>query len=76
MCVSTPDVPTVPERQALKLPDNGAPADAAGSRRRRMAVLAGLITSPQGVLGSPSVASPSLGSVSPASTFFGAKLGG
>jgi hypothetical protein len=61
MCTSTPDVPTVPDRQAVKLPDNGAPAGASTYGSRRRAILAGLITSPQGLLGSPSVAKPTLG---------------
>lgn len=65
MCISAPhapDIPTVPERQAVKLPDNGAPTGAAdNSAFRRRALLAGLITSPQGVLGSPMVSKPTLG---------------
>jgi hypothetical protein len=61
MCTSTPDVPTVPERQAVKLPDSGAPEGALDNGRRRRAILAGLITSPQGVLGAPSIAKPTLG---------------
>ena len=62
MCTSTPDVPTVPERQAAKLPDAGAPTDATNNRDKfRRAIMAGLVTSPQGVLGSPSVSKPTLG---------------
>lgn len=62
MCVSTPDVPSVPERQAAKLPDNGAAPDAGRSRDKfRRALMAGLMTSPQGVLGSPNVSKPTLG---------------
>jgi hypothetical protein len=64
MCISapTPNIPTLPDRQAVKLPDNGAPAGATdNSAYRRRALLAGLITSPQGVLGSPVVSKPTLG---------------
>lgn len=62
ICTSTPDVPTVPERQAAKLPDSGAPADAGRARDKwRKAIMAGLVTSPQGVLGSPNVGTPKLG---------------
>lgn len=62
MCTSTPpDVPTVPERQAVQQPDNGAPITKDQSLNRRRAIMAGLITSPQGVLGSPVVAKPTLG---------------
>ena len=54
MCVggSTPDVPTVPERQATKLPDGSQAAERTDDRaRRRMAYAASILTSPQGVLG-------------------------
>lgn len=34
MCTSTPDVPTVPERQAAKLP-SGDTGERAGDRERR-----------------------------------------
>ena len=61
MCMSTPDIPAVPERQAAKLPDNGAPAGATDLTRRRRAIMAGLMTTPQGVLGSPAVSKPTLG---------------
>lgn len=61
MCTSAPDIPSVPERQAAKLPDAGAPATATNNNRFRRALMAGLITSPQGVLGSPTIAKPTLG---------------
>lgn len=60
MC-STPDVPTVPERQAVKLPDSGAPAGATNNNTRRRAILAGLMTSPQGVLTPAATGKPTLG---------------
>jgi len=50
-----------PERQAVKLPDQGAKGDVGNTNKFRRAVLAGLLTSPQGVLGSPSVSKPTLG---------------
>ena len=58
MCISTPDIPAPAERQATKLPDAGSTGN---KDRSRKAWLAGLITSPMGVLGSPSVAKPTLG---------------
>ena len=62
MCTSMPDIPTVPERQAAKLPDAGAPADAASGRAKwRKAIMAGLVTSPNGVLGAPNVSKATLG---------------
>lgn len=44
----------------MKLPDQGA-GPVRGSRRQRQAMLAGLMTSPQGVLGAPTVSKPTLG---------------
>jgi hypothetical protein len=61
ICISTPNVPTVPDRQAAKLPDSGAPQGSATDTTQRRAILAGLVTSPQGVLGSPVVSKPTLG---------------
>jgi 2-keto-3-deoxy-galactonokinase len=75
MCVGTPKIPTVPERQAQKLPDNGAPL---GANRRddfRRAMMAGMITSPQGVLGAPAVARPTLGAGGTAN-WYGGGAGG
>lgn len=61
MCTpKTPDMPTQPERQSMKLPDEGLDLTKDSSKRRR-AVMAGIITSPQGALGSPNAASPTLG---------------
>lgn len=54
MCVGggVPDVPTVPERQATKLPDGSQAAERTDDRaRRRMAYAASILTSPTGVLG-------------------------
>jgi hypothetical protein len=76
MCVSTPDIPTVPERQAMKLPDNGLPGDARKRGRWRAAIMAGLVTSPQGVLGSPNIATPTLGGGTSGRWYGGANLGG
>lgn len=46
----------------MQLPDKGANAGAGKDPSKfRRAVLAGLLTSPQGVLGSPTVAKPTLG---------------
>jgi len=56
----TPKVPTIPERQAVKLPDAGSPISKDASMRRR-AIMAGIMTSPQGVLGNPNVSKPTLG---------------
>lgn len=56
----TPDVPTVPERQAVKLPDAGSAITKDASFRRR-AIMAGIMTGPQGVLGNPNVTKPTLG---------------
>jgi hypothetical protein len=57
MCLSTPstpDVPTIPERQPTKLPDGGSTANRVDSNaRRRRAMMATILTSPGGVLGAP-----------------------
>lgn len=58
--MSTPDIPAPAERQATKLPDGGTNANANKDRSRK-AWLAGLITSPMGVLGSPTTSKPTLG---------------
>lgn len=58
MCISAkaPDVPTIPERQATKLPDMGATADRTGlMARRRRGLYASILTSPQGALGTANV---------------------
>ena len=60
MC-STPDVPSVPERQQVRLPDEGAAPNTDRFKKMRRAIMAGMITSPQGALGNPTVAKPSLG---------------
>lgn len=56
MCIGTPKVPTVPERQTTKLPDNGA-ADSRASllARRRRGLYASILTSPRGALGTANV---------------------
>jgi len=51
----------MPERQAAKLPDQGASITQDSSAKMRRAILAGLITSPQGTIGSPTVSKPTLG---------------
>lgn len=56
MCVggSTPDLPTLPERQAAKLPDGGSTANAdVQQRARRRALMATVLTSPSGTMGAP-----------------------
>lgn len=58
---SAPDIPTVPERQVTKMPDQGAKGAGADPSRFRRALMAGLVTSPNGVLGSPNVTKPTLG---------------
>ncbi|WP_084238678.1 hypothetical protein [Sphingomonas asaccharolytica] len=63
MCISTPktpDVPTIPERQPTKLPDNGATAGVVDQNaRRRRGLYASVFTNPQG-LGAPSTTSTSV----------------
>lgn len=55
MCVSkpkAPKVPSIPERQPFKLPDGGATMERSDSNaKRRRALMATILTSPQGVLG-------------------------
>lgn len=53
--------PPAAERQSIKLPDQGANNAGNNSAKFRRAVMAGLLTSPQGVLGAPSTAKPTLG---------------
>lgn len=60
MC-STPTIPTVPVRQPMQLPDGGASPAIVNPEAWQRAVLAGMVTGPQGVLGSPSVTRPTLG---------------
>lgn len=55
-----PKVSAPPERQAMKLPDEGLDLTADSGKRRR-AVMAGIITSPQGVLGAPMTGKATLG---------------
>lgn len=63
MCIGgTPDIPAVPERQATKLPDQGATFSDKDSRRRRLALMSGLVTSPQGALGAVKSSSASTSS--------------
>ncbi|WP_432787966.1 hypothetical protein [Novosphingobium rhizosphaerae] len=54
-------MPTAPARQAEKLPDAGAATSANDSSSWRKAILAGMVTSPQGVLGSPTTSKATLG---------------
>lgn len=60
MC-STPSVPTAAVRQPTQLPDAGSSAGTADNSNMRRAILAGLTTSPWGVLGNPNVGKSSLG---------------
>lgn len=54
MCTGTPNIPTMPERQAVKLPDGGDLTQrSADQRRRRLAYAAAIGTSPTGTLGNP-----------------------
>ena len=61
MCTSTPTIPTVPVRQPTQLPDQGVQPGAANPEAWQRTVLAGMVTGPQGVLGSPTVSNPTLG---------------
>lgn len=64
MCIggSPPDPPTVPERQAQKLPDNGSTAGRTDDTlKRRRAMMATVLTSPTGLGAPPSVTSSTLG---------------
>ncbi len=60
MC-STPTIPTIPARQPVQLPDQGASVAVTDPQAWQRTVLAGMVTGPQGVLGSPSVSRPTLG---------------
>jgi hypothetical protein len=60
MC-STPTIPTAPTRQAVQLPDGGAPAQAGDPTTWRRAMMAGMMTTPTGVLGAPNVGKTTLG---------------
>lgn len=60
MC-STPTIPTIPARQPVQLPDQGAAVTIADPQAWQRTVLAGMVTGSQGVLGSPSVSKPTLG---------------
>ena len=61
MCTSTPTIPTVPVRQPMQLPDQGARSSVTSPEAWQRTVLAGMVTGPQGVLGSPTVSNPTLG---------------
>lgn len=54
-------MPTAAVRQATKLPDGGATITDNDNSSWRKAVLAGMVTSPQGVLGSPTTSKATLG---------------
>lgn len=60
MC-STPTIPVTPNRQAVQLPDGGAPAAADNANIWKRAVMAGMATSANGVLGTPNVGKSTLG---------------
>lgn len=59
MCVSAPKapaVPPIPERQSVRLPDNGATAARSDMMaKRRRGLYASILTSPQGALGSANI---------------------
>lgn len=61
MCVGkTPDVPTIPERQATQLPDNGSTASQVDANaKRRRGLYASILTSPTGTMGAPNVSGTS-----------------
>jgi hypothetical protein len=51
----TPEVPTIPERQAVKAPDQSAPDMGVTDRaRRRRGMMASILTSAQGATGAVS----------------------
>ena len=51
-----PDVPSVPERQAAKLPDGGSTTNSdTQMAARRRALMATVLTSNSGTMGAPSV---------------------
>lgn len=54
-------MPTMPERQATKLPDAGATITKDDRKRLRRALYAGMTTGSQGALGNPQSAKPTLG---------------
>lgn len=61
MCMaSTPDIPSTPERQAVKLPDAGQTVTVDTGKRRRQ-LMAGIMTSANGVLTPPTTAKTTLG---------------
>lgn len=58
MCMSgpAPEMPAVPERQAAKLPDGGSMVNSnTQMAARRRALMATILTSPNGTMGAPSV---------------------
>lgn len=62
MCMpKAPDVPSIPERQPTKLPDNGSVAGMADLiTKRRRGLYASIYTSPQGTMGAPATTSTSV----------------
>lgn len=56
MCMTkAPEVQSVPERQAAKLPDGGdTAARTSDTAARRRALMATVLTGPQGTMGAPS----------------------
>jgi hypothetical protein len=58
MCISAkaPEVPSIPERQSVRLPDNGATAARSDilSKRRR-GLYASILTTPNGALGAANI---------------------
>lgn len=60
MCTSTPDIPIIAERQAAKLPDQGA-APGTRDRRARLGPLLAALTRADALGTPPSTARPTLG---------------
>jgi hypothetical protein len=53
MCLSSPDVPEVPERQAARTPAKSAVERSEDKAKRRMAMAATMLTGSRGTLGAP-----------------------
>lgn len=60
MC-SAPSIPANPQRQQVQLPDGGAPVGNHDPNLWRRVMMAGMATSPTGVLGNSSVGKQTLG---------------
>lgn len=58
MCVATPDIPNIPERQAARGADGGDPTIRSNDRAKRRMAMAASILTPSGGLGAPTVTAP------------------